>query len=110
MYENTVIVIVGDHGEAFGDLTRSAATASFAEESLRVPLIIPQSASLQDAKTVAGRLSLVDVLPGLLELFKAPAPAAVRAGASGPSWTAKKKGGGNLFRACSAGKSSTGRP
>ncbi|MEN6561206.1 MAG: sulfatase-like hydrolase/transferase [Acidobacteriota bacterium] len=78
LYENTVLVIVGDHGEAFGEHKEHGHGIFCYEESLRVPLILHNPRLFRTPKAVAGRVSLVDVMPGLLELFRAPAPAAIQ--------------------------------
>lgn len=78
LYENTVLVIVGDHGEGFGEHKEQGHGIFCYEESLRVPLIVHNPRLIKSAKTVAGRLSLVDVMPGLLELVKVPVPPAVQ--------------------------------
>jgi len=78
LYEKTVIVIVGDHGEAFGEHKERGHGIFCYEESLRVPLILHNPRLFKSPKTVAGRLSLVDIMPGLLELLRVPAPSAVQ--------------------------------
>jgi arylsulfatase A-like enzyme/Tfp pilus assembly protein PilF len=78
LYENTVIVLVGDHGEAFGEHKERGHGIFCYEESLRVPLVLHNPRLFKSPKRVAGRLSLVDVMPGLLELIKAPVPPAVQ--------------------------------
>ncbi len=91
LYENTVIVIVGDHGEAFGEHKERGHGIFCYEESLRVPLIIHNPKLFRTPKKVAGRLSLVDVMPGLLELVKAPAPAALQGRSFWPLVEGKEK-------------------
>jgi arylsulfatase A-like enzyme/tetratricopeptide (TPR) repeat protein len=78
LYENTVLVLVGDHGEAFGEHGERGHGIFCYEESLRVPLVVHNPRLIKSPRAVAGRISLVDVLPGLLELFKTPVPEAVQ--------------------------------
>ncbi|HDT13142.1 MAG TPA: tetratricopeptide repeat protein, partial [Candidatus Aminicenantes bacterium] len=78
LYENTLIVIVGDHGEAFGEHKEMGHGIFCYEESLRVPLILHNPRLFKSPKVVESRLSLADVLPGLLELLKVPAPAGIQ--------------------------------
>ncbi len=78
LYEKTVLVLVGDHGEAFGEHTERGHGIFCYEESLRVPLVLHNPRLFKSPRTVAGRISLVDVLPGLLELFETPVPDAVQ--------------------------------
>jgi arylsulfatase A-like enzyme/tetratricopeptide (TPR) repeat protein len=74
LYENTVIVIVGDHGEAFGEHKEVGHGILCYEESLHVPLILHNPRLFKSPQTVSGRLSLVDIMPGLLELMKISPP------------------------------------
>ncbi|HOW84649.1 MAG TPA: sulfatase-like hydrolase/transferase [Candidatus Aminicenantes bacterium] len=78
LYESTVLVLVGDHGEAFGEHKEHGHGIFCYEESLRVPLVLHNPRLFQPPRTVAGRVSLIDVMPGLLELFRAPVPDAVQ--------------------------------
>ena len=78
LYENTVLVLAGDHGEAFGEHKERGHGIFCYEESLRVPLVLHNPRLFKSPRAVAGRVSLVDVLPGLLELFKAPVPEAIQ--------------------------------
>ena len=78
LYENTLIVIVGDHGEGFGEHKEQGHGIFCYEESLRVPLILHNPRLFTSPKTVSGRLSLVDVMPGLLDLLRVPVPSAVQ--------------------------------
>ena len=78
LYETTLIVIVGDHGEAFGEHKEQGHGIFGYEESLRVPLVLHNPRLFPSPRRVSGRLSLVDVMPGLLELVKMPVPSAVQ--------------------------------
>ena len=78
LYETTLIVIVGDHGEAFGEHKEEGHGIFCYEESLRVPLVLHNPRLFPAPRRVAGRLGLVDVMPGLLELVKMPAPPALQ--------------------------------
>ncbi len=65
LYDNTVILLTTDHGEMLGEHGLWY-KKSFYEEACRIPLIIshPQI----DPRRVAANVSLVDLLPTLLEL------------------------------------------
>ena len=97
LYENTVIVIVGDHGEAFGEHKEQGHGIFCYEESLRVPLIIHNPRLFKTPKRVAGRLSLVDVMPGLLELVRTPIPGAVQGRSFWPLVDGKEKGRREIY-------------
>lgn len=77
--ENTVVIITGDHGEAFGDLHDSHFHGlNLYEEDIHVPLII-WSPALFDreshSKTVGGHL---DIGPTVLDLLGFDVPAGVQ--------------------------------
>ena len=78
LYENTVIVIAGDHGEAFGEHKEQGHGIFCYEESLRVPLIIHNPRLFRNPKLVTERVRLVDVMPTLLELFGLQIPAEIQ--------------------------------
>lgn len=68
LYDNTIFVIVGDHGESFEENTRRQHNASLYEETLAVPLLIHSPARVR-----AGRdsriVSLTDILPSLADMM-----------------------------------------
>ena len=76
--QTTLLVIVGDHGEGFGEHKERGHGIFCYEESLRVPLVLHNPRLFKTPQRVAGRLSLVDVMPGVLELVRLPAPAGVQ--------------------------------
>jgi len=65
--EHTIVIVVGDHGEGFGDKGVKQHGSNFFEESLRVPFVIAGPGvpvRKDDAAT-----TLVDLAPTLLELL-----------------------------------------
>jgi arylsulfatase A-like enzyme/Flp pilus assembly protein TadD len=76
--DDTVIVVAGDHGEAFGEHGEYGHGIFCYEESLRVPLVVHNRRLFPSARTVASRASLIDVLPTALDLFGIEAPDAVQ--------------------------------
>jgi lipoteichoic acid synthase len=69
LYENTVFVIYGDHGEGFGEHGRYVHEDNPYEESLRVPLIIHAPGWFENSQRVEGLSNLTDVLPTVLDLL-----------------------------------------
>lgn len=65
----TLIVAVGDHGEAFAEHGESGHAIFCYEENIRVPLIINQETALARNKVIEERVSLTDILPTLLDVF-----------------------------------------
>jgi phosphoglycerol transferase MdoB-like AlkP superfamily enzyme len=69
LYEGTIFVLYGDHGEAFGEHGRYAHDDVPYEESLKVPLIIHDPRRSGDGKRIEGLSNLTDILPTVLELL-----------------------------------------
>jgi arylsulfatase A-like enzyme len=70
MYENSVIVVMSDHGEAFKDHKSYFHGMTLYREEIEVPLFlrIPGVAG----RDVAERVALVDLFPTVLDLFRIP--------------------------------------
>jgi arylsulfatase A-like enzyme len=72
---STLVVICGDHGEAFGEHPGNIAhTLALYEENLRVPLLIAAPGAIRDAVWVRRIASLVDLAPTVLDLLGLPLP------------------------------------
>ncbi|MCB9701636.1 MAG: sulfatase-like hydrolase/transferase [Myxococcales bacterium] len=68
--DNTIVVVVGDHGEGFGEKGVKQHDTNYYEEGLRVPLVMSGPGVPQ--MEVRGNASLVDVTPTLLALLGIP--------------------------------------
>ena len=83
IYDDTVIVIVSDHGEILFELYENSFykkgpghTARYADASIRVPLIL-KPARFQKFKKISRlkqMVSTIDLVPTLLELLRFPVP------------------------------------
>ena len=68
-WENTVVLVVSDHGEAFGGHGRMSHNSTVYDEMLRVPFILKlPEGMVADSVDTAGLVSLEDVVPTLLWL------------------------------------------
>jgi lipoteichoic acid synthase len=74
---NTLFVIFGDHGEAFGQHPGNSAHTLFAyEENVRVPMVIAAPGAIAGMTRVARIASVVDIAPTIAALVGvAPVPA-----------------------------------
>ncbi|AWV87909.1 sulfatase-like hydrolase/transferase [Bradymonas sediminis] len=72
LYEDTIVVITSDHGEGFNEHGYYFHGQTLYNEILKVPLIIRVPG--WHSRRVKGPVSLVDVAPTLLELFKVSVP------------------------------------
>jgi arylsulfatase A-like enzyme len=68
LYENSVIVLLSDHGEEFNEHGGFDHGRTLYEEQLRVPLIVKYPGSKWAGTRVSKRVSTVDIAPTLLGL------------------------------------------
>ncbi len=68
----TLVVIAGDHGEAFGEHDEIGHSIFVYDTTLRVPLIFAGAGVARAGVSVDDPVSLIDVLPTVLELIGAP--------------------------------------
>jgi phosphoglycerol transferase MdoB-like AlkP superfamily enzyme len=74
--DNTVWIVYGDHGEAFGQHEGNYAHTFFIyDENIHVPLLIAAPGQIPSQARVRKVVSLVDLAPTILDLTGAPAPA-----------------------------------
>ena len=76
--KRTVIVIAGDHGEAFGEHKEFGHGIFCYEESLKVPLILYNPILFAKSRKIDSRVNLVDVLPSLLHYLAIECPERVQ--------------------------------
>ena len=85
-FDNTIIVFTSEHGEMAGDHGMLEKRSMY-EEASRVPLFIRVPGSTPDAakecQRIPGSVSLVDLVPTLLELSGTPSDS--------PSWQARQQ-------------------
>lgn len=68
LLENTVFLILGDHGEGFGEHGRYQHDLVIYEEGLRIPMVVYGPAVLQRTGVIDGERQQIDILPTVLEL------------------------------------------
>lgn len=78
LLDKTLIIVVGDHGEAFGEHEEYGHSVFCYEENLKVPLIFYNPGLLAAPLRVQNRVSLVDILPTVLDLYEIEIPAEVQ--------------------------------
>ncbi|MDQ3965130.1 MAG: sulfatase-like hydrolase/transferase [Actinomycetota bacterium] len=69
LYENTIFVFFGDHGEGLGEHGRFSHGDTIWDEGLRVPLIIHDPRRSEDGERVQGLSSHIDILPTVVEML-----------------------------------------
>lgn len=71
LYDSATILLTADHGD-------SGSLVSLDEASLRVPLIIKQPRLDGAGRRIAAPVQLIDILPTVLDLVRAPIPSGLR--------------------------------
>ncbi len=69
LYEETIFVLFGDHGEGFGEHDRSMHGDTIYDEGLKVPLIIHAPGQFDDGERVEELVSQIDILPTVVEML-----------------------------------------
>ncbi|MBV9452849.1 MAG: sulfatase-like hydrolase/transferase [Rubrobacter sp.] len=69
LYDNTIFVLYGDHGEGFKEHGRDMHGDTIWEEGLKVPLIIHDPKRFQNGERAKGLSSQIDILPTVVELL-----------------------------------------
>jgi arylsulfatase A-like enzyme/Flp pilus assembly protein TadD len=77
LWDNTIIVVTGDHGESFGEHREQGHGYFIYESTVRVPLII-RAPSPFPVKRVERIVEHVDIVPTILAMLDVPQPAAVQ--------------------------------
>jgi arylsulfatase A-like enzyme len=76
---DTLVVVVGDHGELLDPLRPLARHAGYLDDAvLRVPLLMSLPGALPTGRRVAEQVGLLDLAPTVLDLLDVPAPAQFR--------------------------------
>jgi len=71
---NTLVVVVGDHGEGFGEHSEYGHSMTLYQEALHVPLIFRCPSQLPVPRKMTDCVSLVDVSPTILDLLRVTDP------------------------------------
>ena len=78
LYDNTVIALMSDHGEAFGEHGEREHGYFLYDETIHVPLLIKLPAQHFGGKQIEKRAGLVDVAPTILQAVDIPVPPAMQ--------------------------------
>jgi len=76
--QKTLVVIVGDHGEAFGEHQEQGHGIFCYEEALKVPLIFYNRVLFPGGVSVKTRVNLIDLMPTILDLYGLNIPGSIQ--------------------------------
>jgi len=77
LYESTLLIITGDHGEMLGDHGEDEHSYFIYESAIKVPFIIKLPGQKQ-ALTISEPVGLVDIVPTICSLLKIDTPAGIQ--------------------------------
>jgi arylsulfatase A-like enzyme/Tfp pilus assembly protein PilF len=69
----TLIVVAGDHGEAFGEKIEAGHGIFLYDGTMKVPLILYAQDHLPAGRIVGSRVRLIDIMPTILDMLSIPA-------------------------------------
>jgi len=76
-YENSVVIVVGDHGEGLGEHNETTHGIFLYDSTTHVPLILKLPGRLDRGRVVDQQVRTTDVLPTVLDVVGVPAPASL---------------------------------
>ncbi len=92
LYDDTIILVVADHGEEFWDHNSLAHDHTLYDELVQVPLVIRWPAKIKAGTVITEQVSHLDVMPTLLAMAGVPVPQQCRGQSLLPLLTGNKKG------------------
>lgn len=69
LYENTIFVLYGDHGEGFGEHGRRQHDNTIYEEGIKIPLLIHDPQRFQNGMRVIPPTNQLDIMPTVIDLL-----------------------------------------
>jgi len=72
-YRNSIIIVVGDHGEGLGEHNEDTHGIFLYDSTTHVPLIVKLHVALHAGTVVPAQVRTIDIVPTVLELTHAPA-------------------------------------
>jgi len=91
LYDNSMIVLLADHGEEFFEHERWAHGSDLYNEQIRIPLIIKFPHQQFSGKRIDVNASLLDVLPTFMEFYDIKIPKDIRGRSLMPVIKGRKK-------------------
>lgn len=89
--ENTLVIVAGDHGEAFGEHEEHGHGIFCYEEDVKVPLIFSNPKLFSRPRLLEERVRLIDIMPTVLELLDMPVPGRIQGRSLSPLLHGKRE-------------------
>jgi arylsulfatase A-like enzyme len=78
LYQNSMIILVSDHGEEFFEHERWAHGSDLYNEQIKIPLLIKFPGQKYKGKVINENVSLLDVLPTIMDFYGIKYPKKIR--------------------------------
>ena len=78
LLSQTLIVLAGDHGEAFGEKVETGHGVFLYDGTLKVPLIFQAEGHLPKGAVIKSRVRLIDIAPSILDLLGLSVPSEIQ--------------------------------
>ena len=78
LLDKTLVIVAGDHGEAFGEHNEHGHAIFCYEENLNVPLIFYNPRIFKNPVKVKTHVNLIDIMPTILDLYGSETPPGVQ--------------------------------
>jgi len=84
LYDNSVIVVVGDHGEGLGEHQEDTHGIFLYDATTHVPLIMKLANGHEAGKTVEAQVRTIDIMPTILDMLAVATPRKLDGSSLGP--------------------------
>jgi arylsulfatase A-like enzyme/Flp pilus assembly protein TadD len=74
LLQDTLVVLAGDHGEAFGEKVETGHGVFLYDGTMRVPMIFLAENHLPKGAVITPRVRLIDIVPSVLDMLAIPPP------------------------------------
>ncbi len=91
LIDKTLIVVAGDHGEAFGEKREKGHGVFIYESTMRVPLIFYAANNLPQGDLIEARVRLIDIMPSVLDMLNITVSPGIQGTSLLPHIEGKKK-------------------
>jgi choline-sulfatase len=76
-YENSLVIVVGDHGEGLGEHNEQTHGIFLYDSTMHVPLIMKLPFDLRASEVIGAQVRTIDILPTALDILNISAPASL---------------------------------
>ena len=96
-YDNSIIVVVGDHGEGLGEHHEKTHGIFLYDSTTHVPLIIKLPAEHNSGRVVKSQVRTLDILPTVLDMLHVSPPTRLDGESLRPYWSTAQESGRIIF-------------